>query len=768
MYSIKSKETCSKRYRYQCSVRETTIFLLVVHPMAFVTSISLPIRIHNQQHLIQIEPLSYNFPLHNHHRSFGNSVSKLNSGNFWSISRSSSWLSRTFSRHSPLFATQDGQVNTNSHDDYDGDDHDFHHILNEAYESEVAFLDELFWNVEISDDDAALFQNKNSTQPNTSFSPQVLSNSNSSESTNTFDSYLNYNDVNMVVTLSNVTGGVSKTPISDLYSISDLINNNVQPLDLLKLAPASQIAYFYLQSLGLSEETMWKITMEAGSILGLTVRNLRNKINFLQDSLGLTNTDIQMILTQQPTILQLSVERNLQPTIEFLEKELLMVKNTDDNMDSEISSNIDNAFFSNKYNVDFNRALRSIIMQYPCILCYSIQNLQKKIFFFRSTLGLSSNQTSTLLIENPQLLTLSVDKNLQPKLQFLRNEILLTISDLRCICLQNPRILLYSLRSNIFEKIISYFIMRLHMEVPKHTTKVLTTFPQILDYSLEHHLVPITLYFTETLGFSAIGFRTIFLKYPKIMTHSLEKIQHVIESLKKELDLSIDYKMTDESQLLSTEDEERYRQQVSNDSLKRILLQAPQIVGLDMEKNVLPKIQILKKDLGLDPYNETGEVRKLIVGMPTLLLCSVENNLGPKIQYLKSQFGTEMTKEIVLMQPALLGYSLENRIQPRLDRLTQQGHNPRKITSVLPLSQEKFEIWISKSHRSTECDSEKANEGRIINDYNDKYALVLSKSGIEQEDSLDMEKMKNLERERRKARVVHWNRRRPWERPAEN
>ena len=72
-------------------------------------------------------------------------------------------------------------------------------------------------------------------------------------------------------------GTVSNT--TKLLSIDDLEKS---PMDILKLAPASQIAYFYLQSLGLSEETMWKITTDAGSILGLTVPNLKNKVDFLQ------------------------------------------------------------------------------------------------------------------------------------------------------------------------------------------------------------------------------------------------------------------------------------------------------------------------------------------------------------------------------------------------------------------------------------------------------------------------------------------------------
>jgi hypothetical protein len=59
----------------------------------------------------------------------------------------------------------------------------------------------------------------------------------------------------------------------------DTIDNLIVPdlntlLSNLQLAPASEIAYFYLQNtLGLEPEVMWKITNTAGSVLGFTVQN---------------------------------------------------------------------------------------------------------------------------------------------------------------------------------------------------------------------------------------------------------------------------------------------------------------------------------------------------------------------------------------------------------------------------------------------------------------------------------------------------------------
>jgi len=579
-------------------------------------------------------------------------------------------------------------------------------------DDDAAFLDELFWNVEISDDDANLFKINSKIQSN----DQVSLHSDDFQSINDPISMKNLGIQNLVPdSIADETDSLKPK----LLSIADLASNNISPMEMLKLAPASQIAYFYLQSLGLSEDTMWKITTDAGPILGLTVPNLQNKIHFLQTKLGLSDDDIISILTRLPTILQLNVTNSLKPKLEFLERELLLLNGT-----SQFNSTR-----SNESDSPFNPILKYMVIKYPSILCYSLKNLQKKVLFFRSTLELSSSKVSKLLTENPVLLTLSVENNLQPKIQFFQNEVLLSLPDLQHICLENPKILTYSLRSKLFDIIISYFIMRLRMEVPTHVAKVLNRFPQILDFSLENHMLPLTLYFIEDLGLHIKEFRSILLKYPKIMTHSLDKIEYVIEFLCEELDLG------------KTTYFDGSRTQVDDDSIKRILLQAPQIIGYNVEDTIHSKIFYLQTELELDADSDgLDEIRKLIVGMPTLLLCSIEQNLDPKIQYLKNEFGLDMARNFILNQPALLGYSLEKRIQPRFKTLITEGFDPKKITTVLTMPQKKFEDWIIKSRLKVK------NQNQSRERQLDNHKKIESDT--------------NNHNERRSARIVHWNRER--------
>jgi mTERF domain-containing protein len=422
----------------------------------------------------------------------------------------------------------------------------------------------------------------------------------------------------------------------------------------MHLAPASEIAYFYLQNtIKLPPEVMWKITNDNGCILGFTVQNLEHKINLLRRMMNLTDEDVRIIITKQPSILHMSANRNISPTVLFLVRSLDLSK-TD---------------------------LRELVVAYPCILCYSMQNLARKLSFFLKDLGLDVVSVRELLVAEPKLLCAGVSSGLEPRLVFLHREIGIPISDLRTIVKANPKLLLYSLEKNLRAKLISFFIMRLHME-PKDILKLLKSYPLIMDYSLENHMLPIAKYFLTELEFSPMEMRRILLKFPRLMTHSLFKIKHVVGYL-------------------------RYQLGMDANEVKRILFQAPQVVSLSTDDTLVSKVVFLRDSFGLK--NEK-DLRKVIAGMPTLLLCSVENNLRPKVEYLLPQFGGDELelKQAIITLPTLLGYSLEKRIKPRMARISDIGLEPIKITVGITMKDVNFEAWLDNKRIRI------ANGGRLL------------------------------------------------------
>jgi mTERF domain-containing protein, mitochondrial len=126
---------------------------------------------------------------------------------------------------------------------------------------------------------------------------------------------------------------------------------------------------------------------------------------------------------------------------------------------------------------------------------------------------------------------------------------------------------------------------------------------------------------------------------------------------------------------------------------KRVMYQAPQVIGLSVEQNVKQKVSFLRDSFQLTDL----ELRHVLSGMPTLLCCNVDSNLRPKVEYLFKVFGggnVDELRETILKLPAVLGFSLEERIQPRMERLLEIGGHPRGITIGIPMKDESFEAFL--------------------------------------------------------------------------
>jgi mTERF domain-containing protein len=404
---------------------------------------------------------------------------------------------------------------------------------------------------------------------------------------------------------------------------------------------APDVSYFYLQNeLGLPEATMWKITYEASSALGMTTATIRRKIDVLRETMDLTDDDIRSILERHPTILHLSADKNISPTILFLLRALNLGR--DD--------------------------LRAIVLSSPCILSYSTANLKSKIRFFTHLLQFSAQEARDLFLKEPKLLRAGVNTGLVPHMRFLIRDLEIPLEMLRSIVQKHPRILLYSVDKNLSPKLIHYMSLTLQMDQVQ-VQKILLTYPAILAYNLDRHILPITDYFVKDLEYSGPSeFRNILLKFPRLMTYSLSKIKHVVGYLRYEVGLNAS-------------------------QVKRVLYQAPQVIGLQTDVNLKNKVKYLQDTYGLTD----DQLRRVITGMPTLLILSPERNLQPKAEYLLQRFGNNKTllRDAVLRLPTLLGYSLEKRIRPRLEAIVEAGLDPStSITVGIPMTQVKYEAWL--------------------------------------------------------------------------
>jgi mTERF domain-containing protein len=170
------------------------------------------------------------------------------------------------------------------------------------------------------------------------------------------------------------------------------------------------------------------------------------------------------------------------------------------------------------------------------------------------------------------------------------------------------------------------------------------------------------------------------LKFPRLMTNSLVKIKHVVGYLRFELGLE------------------------AND-VRRILYQAPQVVSLRSE-TIDGKVDFLLQAAAPGATRKspssTTILRRLIVGMPTLLYLSIDKNMGPKVAYLRDQLGTEALSSALDRLPMLLGYSLDKRIQPRLEKILNAGVDGGSITVGITMKEEAFDAWLVGRSRKAE------------------------------------------------------------------
>eukprot|EP00797_Seminavis_robusta_P011379 Sro185_g080310.1 mitochondrial transcription termination (525) ;mRNA; r:39334-40908 len=517
--------------------------------------------------------------------------------------------------------------------------------------------------------------------------------------------------------------------------------------DLLNQALSSQVSYFYLQKqLNFSEETMWKITVNAPSALGMTAQTIEAKVECLKSALGLdTLQEIEAIVSRQPTLLHLSVHRNLAPTLQWIQSSLEMSRTE----------------------------LKQLILAEPVLLTLSVQtNLQHKLNFFtdpQKGLGFSIPECRKLLLAEPRLWSSAgVKTGLIPKAKFFLDELELPKDQLRKAIAKNPRILLYSLQDNLAPKLINFFIMTLHMDPATHVAKLVTTYPQFLDYNLERHILPITRFFLTELDISAPEFRSILLKFPRLITYSLSKIKHNVGFL-------------------------RYQMGFDADGVRRVLYQAPQVLGLDAEQNLTPKVIFLQRailgysscqtesDAQEDPDRAMKMTRKVILGLPTILNLSVEKNLAPKLDYLRTMLASEasvlqqqqqeedqqttsiynplqqLVQETLLRMPALLGYSLEKRIRPRMQRILDAGLPPSSITIGISMTEANFQKWLEGRRQA------KAKRAIVLWNDNNNNASKEEQTLPYNNRPLPMLPAAREDQDHRSGRIVHWTReRRPW------
>jgi mTERF domain-containing protein len=231
-------------------------------------------------------------------------------------------------------------------------------------------------------------------------------------------------------------------------------------------------AYYYLGStLGLGEDAMVRITLSHPTILGLSVEdNIRPTLAWFVEALHITGDEVVEMVRRQPEILQLSVVENLEPTLEWFQLRLGLNP----------------------------RAMGAhVVRKFPAVLCYNCEEgLERKVSFLVEALGLEDGVELGRLVvkKHPSLLSASVSWNLMPKVEFLTKEFGLQTEDgslLKAVAAV-PNLLSLSLEQNLRPK-AHFFHEDLGFTV-EDCKKLVRLCPVIFALSLDARLLPLVAY----------------------------------------------------------------------------------------------------------------------------------------------------------------------------------------------------------------------------------------------------------------------------------
>jgi len=195
--------------------------------------------------------------------------------------------------------------------------------------------------------------------------------------------------------------------------------------------------------------------------------------------------------------------------------------------------------------------------------------------------------------------------------------------------------------------------------------------PTVLTHSIENKLIPSIQFFQNYLSITEERLCKVLSRYPQVFSVKVNKLVDKANFIKDAMGLDQWHEVS------------------------YVISMFPPVLWLS-EDNLSKKVAFLKNEFQLD----SEELTYIILTYPQVLGLGVEQNLRPKLNFLLDiENGAGLTpnelKEFTLYQPALLAYSLDGRIRPRITLMKQHSitfaYSPPHLMSF---SNSKFNEWL--------------------------------------------------------------------------
>ncbi|EWM25011.1 Mitochodrial transcription termination factor [Nannochloropsis gaditana] len=401
--------------------------------------------------------------------------------------------------------------------------------------------------------------------------------------------------------------------------------------------------YFLRDELGVSESNMLRISLDHGQVLALSVeRNLRPKVAWLRTTLRLTQPEAAALVGSSPGLLLLSIEDNLAPKLSWLQEDLGL------------------AF----------RDRRNLIVRCPQILTTSTGSLLMKLAFFQDDLGMSQADVQKALRLMPALLMLSLD-TLMDKVEFLIAAFSIEITDVGSLLVRAPALFFQSIEDGLKPK--ARFLRRDLGLDPPDMASLLRRMPRALNYNVVRRGRPFLQYLTgQPLNLSKEEVARMVLRSPSLLSTDVgsPRFLHLMDALQGATGLP------------------------PGPAFASLLQRFPMVLSFTAAR-LQASLDVLVRDLGCD----AGDVALVLQKHPQLVGYRPEA-VRLKLSLLRDVYGLEdlgAAKPAVLKAPALVSYSLDTRLRPRLEMAAAAGVPLERAVTWLPLTEAKFEERVGRS-----------------------------------------------------------------------
>ena len=235
--------------------------------------------------------------------------------------------------------------------------------------------------------------------------------------------------------------------------------------------------------------------------------------------------------------------------------------------------------------------LRRMVLSRPILLTYGLSNVMSTTAYFRTELGLSQDEYSSMLLSYPSVLMHGVNTRLRPTVEFLQNE-----------CGGGK-------------------------DNWSSWRRVICSYPSVFSYSTERVLLPKLKFLMSSrnedddddddddksdgrsyLCLSRSEVSQVVSKFPPTLWLSEGNLRSKLDYLVTSLGL------------------------VGPD-LRNIIVTYPQILGLSLEGNLVPKVDFFIDDAGLC----RDQLREFVLYQPALLAYSLEGRLRPRIARMRER-----------------------------------------------------------------------------------------------------------------------------------